>query len=264
MKFAIVVFPGIELRSRRLSRDHARDRPAGRVPIWHKDTDLRGADAVILPGGFAHGDYLRTGAIARFSPVMESVAGLCRGRRPGRRLLQRLPDAARGRAARRRDAAQPSLQYRCEHVHVRVERTDTPLTALCEPGQRDAHPDRARRGQLLRRRPRSSIGSRRTARSIFRYVDAARRDHRRRQPERLARTTSPASATSARNVVGLMPHPERACEPVLGSGDGQVVLESVVATLRTGVPLAAEPMSAWPSGPISAHRRPRARRLGRL
>ena len=98
--------------------------------LWHKDADLKGADVVILPGGFAHGDYLRTGAMARFSPIMRRGASVRRARRPGARHLQRLPDPARGRAccpgAMLRNSG---LKYRCEHVHLRVEQTDTPFTA---------------------------------------------------------------------------------------------------------------------------------------
>ena len=103
--------------------------------IWHKDTSLKGADAVILPGGFAHGDYLRTGAIARFSPIMQEVAkfaaaggpvlGICNG-------FQVLLEAGLLPGAMLRNR---SLQFRCEYVHVSVEQTDTPFTAACRSGQ---------------------------------------------------------------------------------------------------------------------------------
>src|SRR6476620_5849372 len=103
--------------------------------IWHKDTSLRGADAVILPGGFAHGDYLRTGAIARFSPIMQEVKrfaaaggpvlGICNG-------FQVLLEAGLLPGAMLRNR---SLHFRCEHVHVRVEQTDTLFTGSCRQGQ---------------------------------------------------------------------------------------------------------------------------------
>jgi len=134
MKFAVVVFPGSNCdHDAYHAVKHVLGQDAGFV--WHKDTSLQGADAVIIPGGFAHGDYLRTGAIARFSPIMPVVAdfaarggivlGICNG-------FQILLEAGllEGAMLRNRD------RYRCEHVTVRVERTDTPLTAQCSVGQR--------------------------------------------------------------------------------------------------------------------------------
>ena len=155
MKFAVVVFPGSNC-------DHDAHYAAKHVLgqqaefVWHKDTSLGGADVVILPGGFAHGDYLRTGAIARFSPIMHEVKTVCRGRRPGPRHLQRLPGAARSRAAAGCDASQPQRKVPVRARAVRVEQTDTPFTLAAAPGS-PPHADRARRGQLLRRarRPRS-------------------------------------------------------------------------------------------------------------
>ena len=93
MKFAVIVFPGSNCDHDALPRGRARLR-TGREFVWHKETELKGADVVILPGGFSYGDYLRTGAIARFSPIMAAVADFAETRRPGPRHLQRLPDAA--------------------------------------------------------------------------------------------------------------------------------------------------------------------------
>src|SRR5512145_2905451 len=134
MKIAVVVFPGS-------NSDHDAWYAAGHVLgqqaelIWHKDTDLGGADAVILPGGFAHGDYLRTGAIARFSPVMTAVKafadgggpvlGVCNG-------FQILLEAGLLPGAMLRNRG---LKFICEHVNVRVEETDTPFTSACTKGQ---------------------------------------------------------------------------------------------------------------------------------
>ena len=175
----------IELRPRRVSRGDARARRRTAELVWHKDTDLKGADAVILPGGFAHGDYLRTGAIARFSPIMAAVDGVRRARRPGARHLQRLPGPARGRAAARRDAAQP--------------RPQVPLRARPRPRRADRHAvharrarragaaaaDRARRRQLLRRRPSARrLEAQPAGRLPLR--DAAGDGRRRGEPERIA------------------------------------------------------------------------------
>src|ERR1700692_1420477 len=134
MKFAVIVFPGSNC-------DHDAYHAARDVLgedadyVWHKDTDLKGADVVILPGGFAHGDYLRCGAMARFSPIMHEVAafaerggpvlGICNG-------FQVLLEAGLLPGAMLRNR---SLKYRCEHVHVRVEQTDTPFTFACAPRQ---------------------------------------------------------------------------------------------------------------------------------
>src|ERR1700752_3405766 len=134
MKFAVVVFPGS-------NSDRDAWYAAGQVLgeqaelVWHKDTELGGPDAVILPGGFAHGDYLRTGAIARFSPIMAAVTrcaerggpvlGICNG-------FQVLLEAGLLPGAMMRNR---SLHFRCEHVHVRVEQTDTPFTAAAAPRQ---------------------------------------------------------------------------------------------------------------------------------
>src|SRR5215216_5775204 len=134
MKFAVVVFPGSNCDH---DAYHAATHVLGQAAelVWHKETDLRGADAVILPGGFSHGDYLRTGAIARFSPVMDAVTkfaaeggpvlGICNG-------FQILLEAGLLPGAMLRNR---SLHFRCEHVHVRVEQTDTPFTAAAAPRQ---------------------------------------------------------------------------------------------------------------------------------
>src|SRR5919204_6892420 len=128
MKFAVVVFPGSNSdRDAWYAAGHVLGQQSELV--WHKETDLRGADAVILPGGFAHGDYLRTGAIARFSPIMASVVefarsggpvlGICNG-------FQILLETGLLPGAMLRNRG---LKYRCEHVHIRVEQADTPFTA---------------------------------------------------------------------------------------------------------------------------------------
>jgi phosphoribosylformylglycinamidine synthase I len=134
MKFAIVVFPGSNCDH---DAYHAVKHVLGQDAnfVWHKESDLKGADAVILPGGFSHGDYLRTGAIARFSPVMTSVKafaasggpvlGICNG-------FQILLEAGMLPGAMLRNRG---LKFRCEHVHIRAEQTDTPFTLACRPLQ---------------------------------------------------------------------------------------------------------------------------------
>ena len=236
MKFAIVVFPGSNCDH---DAYHATTAVIGQQAemIWHKETDLRGADAVILPGGFAHGDYLRTGAIARFSPVMKSVeafaaaggpvVGFCNG-------FQILLEAGLLEGAMLRNR---SLQYRCEHVHVRVERADTPWTTLCQPGQVMRIPIAHGEGNYFAA-PDDIERLEKNGQVIFRYVTAAGETTDAANPNGSLHNIA-GICNERRNVVALMPHPERACEPVLGSGDGKVVLDSVVASLRAGVPVVA-------------------------
>jgi phosphoribosylformylglycinamidine synthase subunit PurQ / glutaminase len=236
MKFAIVVFPGSNCDH---DAYHATTAVIGQQAelIWHKETDLKGADAVILPGGFAHGDYLRTGAIARFSPIMKSVeafaaaggpvVGFCNG-------FQILLEAGLLEGAMLRNR---SLQYRCEQVHVRIERTDTPWTALAQPGQVMRIPIAHGEGNYFAE-PEVVARLERNGQVIFRYVSAAGEVTDEANPNGSLHNIA-GICNERRNVVALMPHPERACEPLLGSGDGRVVLDSVVAALRQGAPVAA-------------------------
>jgi phosphoribosylformylglycinamidine synthase I len=235
MKFIVVVFPGSNCDH---DAYHAVKHVLGEEAEfrWHKDADVHGADVVILPGGFAHGDYLRTGAIARFSPVMDAVAafaaaggpviGICNG-------FQVLLEAGllEGAMLRNRES------YRCEHVTIAVEQTDTPFTGLCHPGQRLRIPIAHGEGNYYAP-PDVLDRLERNRQVIFRYVDANGHATDAANPNGALRNIA-GICNEARNVVGLMPHPERACEPVLGSADGRVILESVVAHVKKGAPLAA-------------------------
>jgi phosphoribosylformylglycinamidine synthase I len=227
MKFAIVVFPGSNCDH---DAYHATTHVLGQQAefVWHKETDLKGADVVILPGGFAHGDYLRTGAIARFSPVMDAVRafaekgnpviGICNG-------FQVLLEAGLLPGAMLRN----DRQYRCEYVHVRVEQLDTPFTNLCAAqqvlkipiahGEGNYYVDDEMLATLEQRRQ-----------ILFRYVTPDGRQTPEANPNGSLRNIA-GICNQQRNVIGLMPHPERACEPELGSADGKIVLESVVSAL---------------------------------
>jgi phosphoribosylformylglycinamidine synthase I len=231
MKFAVVVFPGSNGDE---DAYHAAGEVLGQQAeyVWHKDTDLKGADVVILPGGFAHGDYLRTGAMARFSPVMRAVErfaagggpvlGICNG-------FQVLLEAGLLPGAMLRNH---KLKFCCEHVHVRVEQADTPFTFACRPGQVLRIPIAHGEGNYFAG---TEVIARLEANRqvVFRYTDAAGEVSDEANPN--GSTAAIAGlCNEARNVVGLMPHPERACESVLGSADGLVMFESVVAALRSG------------------------------
>jgi phosphoribosylformylglycinamidine synthase len=228
MKFAVVVFPGSNCDH---DAYHAVKHVLGQDAdfIWHKETSLKGADVVILPGGFSHGDYLRTGAIARFSPVMTAVTdfaarggpllGICNG-------FQILLEAGLlpGAMLRNRD-----LMFHCEQVSVRVEQTDTPFT------------HRATAGQVLRMPIAHGDGNyfadpdvirtlEQSRRVVFRYCDRAGQITDAANPNGSIDNIA-GICSEGRNIVGLMPHPERACESVLGSADGMLLFESVVDAL---------------------------------
>jgi phosphoribosylformylglycinamidine synthase I len=231
MKFAVVVFPGSNCDH---DAYHAARHVLGQDAefVWHKDTSLGGADAVILPGGFAHGDYLRTGAIARFSPIMATVRkfaddggpvlGICNG-------FQVLLEAGLLPGAMLRNR---SVRFQCEHVFVSVEQIDTPFTIGC------------RRGQILRIPIAHGEGNyyaepdvvdrlEKNRQVVFRYTTAGGDVTDDANPNGSARNIA-GLCNEARNVVGLMPHPERACELAVGSKDGLVLFESVLKAVSQG------------------------------
>jgi phosphoribosylformylglycinamidine synthase I len=185
---------------------------------WHGDTALNGVDAVVLPGGFAHGDYLRTGALARFSPVMTAVAafaaaggpvvGVCNG-------FQVLAEAELLPGALQRNAG---LKFLCQTVEIRVETTSTVLTNECEVGQRLRVPINHFEGNYVCDGP-TLDRLRDEERVVFRYCD---------NPNGSLDNIA-GICNAARNVVGLMPHPERASDAMLGSADGVGLLRSLVA-----------------------------------
>jgi phosphoribosylformylglycinamidine synthase subunit PurQ / glutaminase len=225
MKFAVVVFPGS-------NSDRDAWYAAGQVLgeqaalVWHKDTDLAGADAVILPGGFAHGDYLRTGAIARFSPIMAAVTqfaerggpvlGICNG-------FQVLLEAGLLPGAMVRNKG---IKFVSRLVPVRVDRTDTPFTGVCVPG-RILHLPIAHGEGNYYATPDEVAALEANGQVVFRYTDEAGRPCEDGNPNGSVNHIA-GICNRARNVVGLMPHPERACELSLGSADGRLVFESVV------------------------------------
>ncbi len=228
MKFGVLVFPGSNCDH---DAYHVISKHVGQPVsfIWHKETDLTGYDAIIIPGGFSYGDYLRAGALARFSPVMNSVQefaargglvlGICNG-------FQILCEAGLlpGALMRNRD-----LHFICAHVNVRVETNDTPFT------------NELTRGTVLRIPIAHAEGNytcddatlaelQREDRIVFRYCDTSGHTTDAANPNG-ARDNIAGICNRARNVMGLMPHPERACEDLLGSADGRGLFRSLTATL---------------------------------
>ena len=226
MKFGVVIFPGSNcdydtffVLKDVLGQDT--------VFLWHKEHDLQGVDCVVLPGGFSYGDYLRSGAIARFSPLMQEVQafaqkggivlGICNG-------FQVLLELGLLPGAMLRNK---NLKFLCQHVHIRAENAETPFS------------NRAKRGDVLRIPIAHFDGNyfaeentiaeiKANNQIVFRYVEAG------------GRVTEEANVNGSMesiaglmnkggNVMGMMPHPERASEAILGSEDGRVIFESIIA-----------------------------------
>jgi phosphoribosylformylglycinamidine synthase subunit PurQ / glutaminase len=231
VKFGIAVFPGTWS-----DRDcaHAVELAGHEaVMLWHKDADLRGADCVILPGGFSYGDHLRCGAIARFAPLMEKVVefandgglvwGICNG-------FQILCEAHLLPGALTRNS---SLQFRCEASYLRVESTDTPFTAGSDLKDVLQVPVSHGEGRYVADEATLDLleGSQRV---IFRYVARDGSAVGNATPNGSMRDIA-GIVNEGRNVLGMMPHPERACEPLLGSGDGMQMFNNVAqSTARRG------------------------------
>jgi phosphoribosylformylglycinamidine synthase len=232
MKFGIVVFPGSNCDH---DAYHATKHVLGQDAafLWHKDADLKGSDVLILPGGFSYGDYLRTGAIARFSPIMREVhafaakggpvLGICNG-------FQILLEAGLIPGAMLRNR---SVKFVCAHVHIRVEQTDTPFTCAAHKGQILKIPIAHGEGNYFAA-PDVLAKLEANRQVIFRYTTPEGRITDEANPNGSVAAIA-GLCNEARNVVGLMPHPERASESPLGSADGLVILESAVQSIKSGV-----------------------------
>jgi phosphoribosylformylglycinamidine synthase len=230
LKFGVIIFPGSNCDH---DAYHVISKHVGQPVdfIWHRDTNLKSYDAVILPGGFSYGDYLRAGALARFSPVMAAVKefaesgrfvlGICNG-------FQILCEAGLlpGALIRNRD-----LHFICDHVMVRVETTDTPFTNELKQGSVLSIPIAHAEGNYVcdDETHTELVGE---DRIVFRYCDERGQLTDESNPNG-SRDSIAGICNRTRNVLGLMPHPERACEDLLGSADGRDIFRSLAATLAT-------------------------------
>jgi phosphoribosylformylglycinamidine synthase I len=225
MRFGVIVFPGTWS-----DRDchYALAEVLGQEVnyIWHRDTDLSGYDCVILPGGFSYGDYLRPGAIARFSPVMAAVErfvregrlvfGICNG-------FQILCEAGLLPGAL---ITNNHLQYRCQWTYLRVENASLPFTSACQRGQVLKIPishyegSYFADGETLRRLEKNN-------QVVFRYSTPSGEITEEANPNGSLNNIA-GIVNQAGNVLGMMPHPERCCEAILGGEDGRLIFESIL------------------------------------
>src|SRR6185436_5905199 len=236
MNFAVVQFPGSNCDQDAV---HVLSNVLGHSArlLWHKEHSLGGADAVIVPGGFSYGDYLRCGAIARFSPVMRAVQqfaangglvlGICNG-------FQILCEAGLLPGAFIRNR---SLQFRCEHVFLKPLATDSPMTNRITSGRLLRIP--IAHGDGCYFADDATLGKLEANRQVlFQYCNAQGELTDQANPNGSLRNIA-GICNERRNVAALMPHPERACETLLGSDDGRLIFESLIHWLQTNAAKAA-------------------------
>lgn len=226
-RVAVITFPGSNddrdaLRAVRLFGGEA-------IPVWHRDADLHGADAVLLPGGFSYGDYLRTGAIARFAPVMNAVRDLASSGRPVLGVcngFQILCEAGLlpGALIRNRD-----LAFICRRVHIRVETSSTPFTSGIEAGEVLEVPIKHGEGQFVAD-PETLARIDSDGLVVFRYCSSQGEISDEANPNGSTRNIAGLRSESG-NVVGLMPHPEHAVDPDVGPVGGQPLFESLLSSV---------------------------------
>jgi len=229
MNFGVIVFPGSNCDHDCV---HVISSVLGQkaTPVWHKETSLTGLDAIILPGGFSYGDYLRTGAIARFSPVMGAVktfaseGGMVLGIGNGFQILleaELLPGAM---------LRNQSLSFICKDVHIKVENAATPFTGCCESGQVLKIPIAHADGNYYTD-PVTLAALQANAQIIFRYCTPDGKVTPESNPN--GSLDNIAGIRNAEgNVLGLMPHPERCAEDMLGNDDGRVIFLSMLDALK--------------------------------
>ena len=225
MRFGIVVFPGTWSDT---DCYHAVGDVLGQQAsyVWHQESDLSPYDCIILPGGFSYGDYLRAGAIANFSPVMTAVQefvaqgrpviGICNG-------FQILCEAGLLPGVLRRNR---ELEFRCQWANLLTERTDTPFTLSCQPGQVLKVPVSHGEGNYYAAE--STVAQLEAeGRILFRYCQASGEVTDLANPNGSVHNIA-GILNQRGNVLGMMPHPERSCEALLGSADGNLIFQSII------------------------------------
>ena len=228
MKVGVIVFPGSNCdHDAYYVLKHVIQQEV--VFLWHQDRDLQDVEAIIVPGGFSYGDYLRCGAIAKFSPIMDSlqthaaaggpVLGICNG-------FQILQEAGLLPGALLRNA---NLKFLCQDVYLRVEQTDTPFTF-------DLNKDKTLRIPIAHNDGSFFLPTKqledleKSGQVVFRYVDSDGKSSVTGNPNGSVNSIA-GIVNSQRNVIGMMPHPERASESILGSNDGLNIIQSMIRSL---------------------------------
>jgi len=229
MKFGVVVFPGSNCDH---DAYHVLSKHVGQPVdfVWHQQTDLSGFDALVLPGGFAYGDYLRAGALAQFSPVMRSIKdfaadgkfvfGICNG-------FQILCESGLLPGALIRNR---SLHFVCRHVNLRLENPNTPFTSEVDPQKVLSIPIAHAEGNYTCD-DKTYHQLEENGQIVFRYCDESGEITDEANPNG-ARSNIAGICNLDRNVLGMMPHPERACEELLGSNDGRDIFRSLAHAIR--------------------------------
>ncbi len=233
MEFGVIVFPGTwsDTDCHTAVTENLGQRARY---VWHKDTDLSGLDCLIVPGGFSYGDYLRPGAIARFSPVMPAaqrfaengglVIGICNG-------FQILCEAGMLPGVLTRNA---HLQFRCQWVNLRVEFADSPFTNRCAVGDVLSVPISHGEGNYYAD-DRTLDSMEENGQIIFRYSDPNGSVTESSNPNGSRRNIA-GVCNRERNVLGMMPHPERCCDPLVGGTDGLAVFRSILTSTERKSP----------------------------
>ncbi len=228
MKFGVIVFPGSNCDH---DAYHVVSKHVGQPVdfVWHKETNLNGYDAVLIPGGFSYGDYLRAGALAKFSPVMKAVKdfaasgrfvfGVCNG-------FQILCEAGLLPGALIRNSG---LHFVCNHVNIRVENSDSPFTSELETGEVLSIPIAHAEGNYVCD-DETLAKLERNKQIIFRYCNESGKTTNKANPNG-SRSNIAGISNEKGNVLGMMPHPERACEELLGSNDGRDIFRSLTNSI---------------------------------
>ena len=224
MRFGIVVFPGTWSDTDCFRALHDVLGQEARY-VWHKDPDLEDLDGIILPGGFSYGDYLRCGAIARFSPVMAAVARFAQEGKPVLGICNGFQILCEARLLPGVLLRNERLQFRCDWVHLRVEHANTLFTNRCRPGQVLRIPISHGEGRYYCDQA-TLTELEEHGRVLFRYCTAGGTTEAEANPN--GSLNNIAGILNAQgNVLGMMPHPERCCEPLLGGTDGQDIFRSM-------------------------------------
>ncbi len=230
MKFGVIVFPGSNCDH---DAYHVVSKHVGQPVdfVWHKETNLEGYDAILIPGGFSYGDYLRAGALAKFSPVMSAVKdfaasgrfvfGVCNG-------FQILCEAGLLPGALIRNSG---LHFVCRHVSVRVENSVSPFTSELETGEVLSIPIAHAEGNYVCD-DRTFAELENNNQIIFRYCDETGKATDKANPNG-SRSNIAGISNEEGNVLGMMPHPERACEELLGSNDGRDIFRSLTKAIQS-------------------------------